>query len=357
MTISEPKIDTKNYCISAYDMLFFGTGRPFTMEDESWTVGMFPPYPSTLYGYLRSVFFENNMGQLKYANKTNDPTGQFKINSFCLSLIENGIEVTQLYPMPFCHVLNTDINTIERLKLVPKDFMSNNLMTHVLRTESDGKKETLDNSYYISEEQMERFLNGEPIEGFYRISKFLTAEERIGISKNLQTGKTKEGNLYRIQFHHLKTNDYTSKTGQEIQFKLNVDACLPSKHIRSLGGEGKKGILKTCDIRQVTQPQSIQNDAVLYFNTPVILSNLNDITAYCNIQTIANDTLLSVGGWDIKTGIPKPMKLAYPAGTVFYISFKNDTNKATFITRYHKHKIGEQTEQGFGAFFLGNQIN
>jgi CRISPR type III-B/RAMP module-associated protein Cmr3 len=47
------------YEIIPNDTLFFRDGRPFSMGTETWATSIFPPYPSTVYGAIRSwLIFE-----------------------------------------------------------------------------------------------------------------------------------------------------------------------------------------------------------------------------------------------------------------------------------------------------------
>ena len=347
-------INKEKYRISAYDMLFFGTGRPFTMEDESWTKGIFPPYPSTFYGYIRTTYFENNMSELSKANEDDDPTKVFKINDINILLFENGEFRTPLYPIPYGHVIKKEGNkeTIEALKLKESKLISSNPFGYVLTAHSDGKLETADNTIYVSKDELENYLNGKPITNFYKITEFLTTEERIGIAKNLKTGKTEEGKLYRISFNHLYTNK-EMKEESEIHFGLEIEADLPKKHFLSMGGEGKHTFLNEFDFKEIVQPEEIQEEAVIYFSTPAIF-DCKEIEKYGEIQFIANDKPVYIGGWDIKARKPKPMKRAYPAGTQIFIKFNNG-GKDNFIKSFKNNKIGEMTEQGFGRFYIGNQ--
>jgi len=351
--------ETKTIAISAYDMLFFGAGRPFTMEDESWTRGVFPPNPSTIYGYLRSSFFERNMKELQKATNNDDPTINFNIHHFCLSLIETKDRKTiqtQYYPIPYGHLLVND-SEIKPLKLKEHKNPKNNF-THILISKEKGKIETLDNTYYVSKENLELFLNGKDIntdKGFTKITDSLTPEERIGIAKDLRLGKTAEGKLYRIEFNHLSTINFSKKTQQEIQFLLKIEANVPdSNYMRNLGGEGKKAFINSASLDEVTEP-SLQNvEAILYFTTPAIFK-LSKIETYATIQTVANDNPEYIGGWDMVKRKPKPMRKAYPAGTVFYLKFKNKNSIKEFKQKFNNNKIGEKTKEGFGQFFLGNQ--
>lgn len=349
------KLSEMQIVISAYDMLFFGTGRPFTMEDESWTNGIFPPNPSTFYGYLRSAYFENNMDDFKNVETHKDITKKFEILNIAILLYKNNEYVTTLYPIPFGHVFN-DEKKIEPLQLEKLNFASSNPFDYALIANSDGKKETIDNTIYISEATLEKYLKGDRIEDYYKITKYLTTEERIGISKDLRLGKTQEGKLYRISFNHLSTVDFKEQEEYELKFGLNVKANLPEKkQMRNIGGESKQAFLETNTFNTIQQPDKINKKAILYFSTPAIFEK-TAVEKYATIQFIANDTPLYIGGWDIKKRMPKAMKNAYPAGTVFFIEFKDEEQKNAFIKKYN-NKIGELTEQGFGQFILGNQSN
>ena len=66
--------------IKALDTLFFRDGKPFTSGEETWADGTFPPYPSVLYGALRTWFITNqktlsdeiieNSGHIKLKNES-----------------------------------------------------------------------------------------------------------------------------------------------------------------------------------------------------------------------------------------------------------------------------------------------
>ena len=43
--------------IKPFDCLFVRDGKPFSMGDEVWASGIFPPPPSVVYGALRTAWF------------------------------------------------------------------------------------------------------------------------------------------------------------------------------------------------------------------------------------------------------------------------------------------------------------
>ena len=67
--------------IEALDTLFFRDGKPFSMGEEVWADGVFPPSPSVIYGALRSAYFANNSNELDRANESDDPTSNLEITS------------------------------------------------------------------------------------------------------------------------------------------------------------------------------------------------------------------------------------------------------------------------------------
>ena len=48
--------------IEPIDTLFFRDGKPFSMGDQSTAFGIFPPYPSTVFGAIRTGIIAQNQG-------------------------------------------------------------------------------------------------------------------------------------------------------------------------------------------------------------------------------------------------------------------------------------------------------
>jgi len=47
--------------INPFDTFFFRDGKPFTMGDDSWADGIFPPSPSVIYGALRTAWISEKL--------------------------------------------------------------------------------------------------------------------------------------------------------------------------------------------------------------------------------------------------------------------------------------------------------
>jgi len=50
--------------IKSFDTLFFRDGKPFTMSEDNWADGIFPPPPSVIYGALRAAYFAQYPSEL-----------------------------------------------------------------------------------------------------------------------------------------------------------------------------------------------------------------------------------------------------------------------------------------------------
>lgn len=357
------------YRITAHDLLFFGTGRPFSMEDESWTLGIFPPYPATLYGFLRTIYFENKMDDLQYANDTNnpskDPTKDLKILDYHLEL-ESKEGTQYLYPLPNCFLKNKkkeenaeSETKPEKLELEPTtDIISNYPFTHILKS-SKGKKEGYGPLCFIKENDLQNFLNGKDISEVVDLSKLMKSEDRISISKNRYTGLAEDGKLFRVQF--ADTTFDIKGVLNKIHFNITISGLqLPEiSHGRRLGGEGKIAFLEKLDKSKnnvIIDFITNENPTVIYIQTSCIVNSIDDINAELNesgyeVSCISNNDFDDIGGWDIQKKMPKKMEPALPAGSLVFIekngSWKDDETIKKLKT------LGNETKRGFGKILLG----
>jgi CRISPR-associated protein Cmr3 len=349
------------YRISAHDLLFFGTGRPFTMEDESWTEGIFPPYPATLYGFLRAIFFENNMEALAQANTENDPTQNLQVLDYHLELEKEGTYIP-LYPLPHCFLKET-----EKLELSENVPMSNYPFSFILKratTAQEGKPQQHPPLSYITKEQLNYFLNGASIATHtawdtpvISLGTHLQSDHRIGIAKDTDTGITQDGKLYRINF--TDTTFTHRDTLHKLHFNITITGLsLPKKHGRRLGGEGKIAFLEAITPSESTavgQKEILEDEVLIFYaQTALITSSLTHLkeelnTHGCTLLCLANNSVKDIGGWDIQKRLPKPIKKAFPPGSLLFVKKSKDTP-------IHTHQIltlGEMTKEGFGKVITG----
>lgn len=352
---------SKQYIITAYDMLFFGDGRPFSMtESETWTNGIFPPMPSTVYGFLRALYFENNISSLKEANRKNDPTGKLKITHF--SLINENDKL--LYPIPACFLKN-DKNLI-KLELRKQKLLTSSNYNYKLFARADGKLETLGKKYYLTKQQLELFLENKIPTEFVNIDNYITSEDRLGITKNYRTGKPEHGRLYRMQLNNTSSINNSLQEFKSISFIVEIDGLddLPTQ-IGKLGGEAKAANLTKIKFDKVITPKIKDDIAVIYFATPGIFKENyypESLFKDYNIDLlfISNEKPLYVSGWDMIKREPKTSKRVLPAGSLIFIKFNDKALKEHFIEMYQGKQLGfskekdNYTQQGFNQIYIGN---
>ncbi|MCM8808372.1 MAG: hypothetical protein NC926_10645, partial [Candidatus Omnitrophica bacterium] len=104
--------------ISPNDTLFFRSGRPFAMGFETWTDTIFPPYPSTIYGALRTflIFERGSLREFKSGKYkdigTPDKKGTMKIIG---PLIFNSENSKTYFPAPLDLVMKKENKKKDKL--------------------------------------------------------------------------------------------------------------------------------------------------------------------------------------------------------------------------------------------------
>jgi CRISPR-associated protein Cmr3 len=98
--------------LNAFDTLFFRDGKPFSMGEETWANGLFPPPLSVVYGALRTAYFSEHIGELKSANGDDDPT--LSLNIMFSAVYKDG---SYHYPCPFDVVQKKETNGEQKPEL------------------------------------------------------------------------------------------------------------------------------------------------------------------------------------------------------------------------------------------------
>ena len=99
------------------DTLFFRDGKPFTMGHDVWASGIFPPFPSVIYGVLRSAYisYYGSLGKfyqggMKEKIGTPDAKGPFEIRGIFLKKKQDA-----LFPLPLDLVVNKEKKAAKKL--------------------------------------------------------------------------------------------------------------------------------------------------------------------------------------------------------------------------------------------------
>jgi len=339
---------TVSIIIDAFDTLFFRDGRPFSMGDETWADGFFPPPPSVVYGALRTGYFAQHIDEFTSAATDNDCTDDLVIRALFYRIIPgNNI----YFPAPLDLVERTDKTnaikqqeandkrySVELLSLIPQNGGCSSLDKGLQLLKSGNRVEPVDKGL-MEIFDLKSYLNygSQMKSGFsFKIRKssdYICSESKIGIGRDDQTRASGDtGKLYRVGMQRLASRGGTSRLELGVVYD---NLCLPDSGILRMGAEGKcvacrPGSMPEFDISALRQSESRRFK--LYLMTPGIFDNgwvadwmLQGAYKGIDFELIgaASGRSMHLGGFDMKQGKPKPMRKAVPAGSVYYFELKN----------------------------------
>lgn len=368
--------------IEALDTLFFRDGRPFTMGEDTWANGVFPPPPSVFYGALRSAYFAKYPDKIGLANKENDPTKDLIITD--VFLYDRGSAYLPV-PLDLVQKKNKSIEELEDIE-DDKDSKKDYLPVYLLNeTEDKDKSYTSSNLEHlaldfeiegvengmISINSFKQYIQGrnnfnqaknKRLRKIQEITGFIETEPKIGIKRTRITKMAEDGNLYRVGFNRTGSLQFC------VLFKGLND--FQATGILKLGGEGKpifvhSRISESSFTIPEFKPSSKKFKLIL--TTPAIFEN-GWIPSFVDNDKIS---LLSacigkpqnIGGFDVALGQPKTMRKAVPAGSVYYLEAKDlstiteifgSINSISDVFTDDDDKITDYPKQGFGLFKLAN---
>ena len=359
--------------INALDTLFFKDSKPFSMGEETWADGIFPPPPSVVYGALRSAYMSQINQNVELANEPADKSKDLVIENYCLS-----INNTTYYPLPLDLVLEKERSLSDKVReerknryklhalaLKENKFQSSFAEISYVLT-SDIEVESLNNAY-ISQVSLEKYLSCSDDSLYAKlIDREVQIEAKVGIGRNSITHTTHDSKLYRVGMRRL--NDVVLL----VRFR-KLDN-FSKEGLIKLGGESKAArYQELSDSLEVDQPEQKQKRFKIYLATPALLKNgwipewidpknLRGIypgtTTKVQIISAAIGKPIPIGGFDMKNKMPKPMLQAVPAGSVYYFEIVDghscidyDTIKPVKFCDY-----SEKINEGFGITFKGNVV-
>lgn len=370
--------------IKPNDTLFFRSGRPFTMGGETFADSIFPPYPSTIFGAIRTflIFHRGSLKDFydgKYKDKdigTKDDKGTIRIYGPIL-YNENG-DVYLTPPFDLVEKKEETDKELYSLSLIdkPKIFYSDSriIKEKILIFKSQGQVD--EPKGWINGILLEKYLQGKN-DSISCIEKdnLYQEERKIGIKRDRKTFTSEEGYLYRVPMIRLK-HKY-NKIG--LIFKIEGVEDMPERGILQLGGEGKTVYFEKIEKIEDNPLDSLMNINFelkegmfkLYLATPAIfdkgwLPSWIDESTYegekdgikLKLISCAIGKFIRIGGWDIARNRPKPMYKAVPAGSVYYFKILDGNIDVEKIKKvFHFKNISDKNpEEGFGLSFIGGVI-
>jgi CRISPR-associated protein Cmr3 len=334
--------------LKAFDTLFFRDGKPFSMGEETWATGLFPPPLSVVYGALRTSYFSEHIGELKKANREDDPTLSLRIN---FSAYHGGGKY--FYPCPLDIVQKKEKKgepEYSLLELVERQAdCCSSLQGVELPMLLQSQQQVEVASGLIDEISLNEYLQNSLVPpALLNMDNYLREEPKVGISRNNLTGSADEGMLYRVGMKRML----------ELNLAVGYSGLNITGRLMRLGGEGK-----SVSVSELNENQNVQGMSVLhkkdeffklYLATPAIFNEgwrpAPDKIPGAKLVAAVIGKPLYIGGFDMKPKNgqrphPKPMRRAVPAGSIYYYQGIAEVQGDSISDYGYK--------QGYGIYYIG----
>jgi len=386
--------------IKPEDTLFFRDGKPFEMGVDNFSHYIFPPFPPTFYGALRTAIINskatvkdflnaNIEGDVKTVVGDISEFGSLEIKGpFIFEVDSNALIV----PLPYDLLENKDNETfVKIISVVPDTSLDHysNLRYKIKPAMPQGDiegKETEENFVRITDfvgNYFNQEFNGESLyKTILKRNEIFEIERKVGIKLDKSTKSTEENYLYSAS--HIRLKEGFGFLVEVNKVEVNNDNnLLPNQGYLRLGGDTRVAEFKEIDFDLSSITEDIVNnlpelneDFLLEFIllTPAIFKNgwypdfLNNDMGFLKGEfggislTLISAVLgkpLYIGGFDLAKGYPKEMKKAVPAGSVYYFKIDGATDRdkiKEFIKKYNFSSIETEPlfkKQGFGITLIG----
>lgn len=352
--------DTTTLQLEALDTLFFKDGKPFSLGEETWADGIFPPPPSVVYGALRTALMSGELGEQNLTDLI-EQTENLQLAHFSVKLQNGGQD--EYYPIPLDVVEQKDKDyesgEYEVFPLEVKEVSTVSNSGHqVLPFYDADDDETVEPvaGGLISRSNLVRYLKGntKPFK-CRKWDNYKVPEPKIGIKRNRATLSTGDdgGELYRVGLQRTKGVQF------QLGFSLPV-LSLQTQMIR-LGAEGKVAKARQPDDPfDWNGPRNLTTRYLkVYLTTPGIFQNdgpeLSKWGIKAELKGMAVGKPFSLGGFDMNKGCPKPMLKVVPAGSVFYYEAPASVDLAQLQGKAVADTINgiDYAQQGFGIAYFG----
>lgn len=364
--------------INALDTLFFRDGKPFTMGDDVWAEGIFPPSPSTLYGAIRTLYAANAGVAFEETEKISISGIYYRAENYnflatpldCIydDNLYNKLEKEQhrkenLYPTKCLKLRNTD------------DLLASVEYRYIPFIEGGEPIEKA----LINEDELKGYLKGlDSTIAIRSKEKYLIPEPKIGVGIENDLKAAEESKLYRVGMLRLVGLSILIKVEWE---EKDIKPELKPNFIGSvrLGGEGKLVTFSASGdelIKTKIYSNSERSEEIfkICLATPAIIgSNGDEITL--NIEQIFQKYQINmevelvskvigkvkrVGGFDMVLNQPKSMANIIPAGSVFYYKLKNGTFSDLLTSLYKNYNSpfiqvdSLKSNEGYGLAYIAS---
>ena len=367
------------------DTLFFRDGRPFSMGEETWADGIFPPPPSVFLGAMRSAVL--SLQPENYATMTNnDPTSGIVIKNIHLSY-NRADEL--LFPTPGDVVrrkVRRKGDEIPPLLTLDKNNRYNNYpLDYLLTNPIPDEIENYPFNHFLDIPSFEEYLSG--ILPGQPTSIPICSEPKIGIGRTKIRNSIIDGKLYRVGMQRFADYGGNRHDGNRlcfiIQYEIPDEIATLIRNNRlsfaKFGGENKVvevALLTGSPGLKLPVFNSEDRTFKIVLTTPALFKNgwipdfidPQNYTGHLDgvrVKLIAAMTgkPQAFGGFDMLARKPKPLVKAIPPGSVFFFQIIEDSHSIETFAQNLKGSFSiseERKEEGFGLAYLGKvreQIN
>lgn len=344
------------------DTLFFKDGKPFSMGEETWADGIFPPPPSVLYGAIRTALISEQMGDTSLEDLISQ-TKNLVISNLAFNLGEGSDDY---YPLPFDVVTYKDKDpekdnyTVFPLPIKPVNLLSGSGFSVFPMYDRDDNQ-TVENikGGLISRTNLIKYLKGSYADFKCKNwSDFMTEEPKVGIKRNRSTRTTSEadGELYRVGMKRMKRRAQFQVT---IKWERGLFPFLTGGNLIRLGAEGKMTRVFLVENATSFIAKLTTRYIRVYLATDGVFENgIPDLFRYgisAKLVGMATGKPFMLGGFDMVTMKPKPMLKVAPAGSVFYFETDAPVDVSSLQGLALSDSINgmDYARQGFGIAYFG----
>ncbi|MCF8245169.1 MAG: type III-B CRISPR module-associated protein Cmr3 [Saprospiraceae bacterium] len=351
--------------IEALDPLFFRDGRPFALGEETYAEGIFPPLPTTVRGAFRSHWMSCQLGQ---PNADKDILARTS-NKLELDYFGLGVAGSPVFPAPLDLFFPGKDVPATSMGLLDKKTITSSCpseVSHLFKAPNNGKTESVA-GHLLETGTMKDYIDGKSPASFEtkRLTDFSTKEHKIGIGRDNELHRTKDGLLFR-----LVANRFRDEKDKELCILLDLQGFdaqqvpISNATVMPLGGERRSVTIKAVDFSLPKRPNINGKHFKICLLTPALFDSwypTHLLTDFKGLKLVAAciGKPLSVGGWDILKKSPKPMRRAVPTGSVYLMEAKDEEQANEIAEIYHAKSICQPADarEGFGFCFIAQPFD
>jgi CRISPR-associated protein Cmr3 len=221
----------------------------------------------------------------------------------------------------------------------------------------------------ITGSSLKRYLRGNENKTIIKkLSDTVNFEPKVGIGRDNNTHTTDESKLYRVGMRRLSEKKEFGKDINTLSLVVEIEGLnIKSNGIMKLGAEGKAAVYsevsKNADFFSEEELKEINSNSFKLYLTSPAFFELGSNPDFKNNTLLKGLDLelsemcvgkpISIGGFDMKKGCPKPMRKAVPSGSVYYLKSKSKTFNEIYKQLNGKSISEFLPNEGYGIAYVG----